>query len=56
MQAAATLAVFVGDLKRAGSGVRGFTKGHSNTSSPHNLFRVRLQFTNSAGPHLMWSR
>ena len=45
--------VFV-SAAQPGPGIQSFTKGHSNTSSPHNLFRVKLQFTNSAGPHLMW--
>ncbi len=42
--------------EQAGPGIQSLTKGHSNTFSPHNLFRAKLQFTNSAGLHLMWPR
>lgn len=39
----------------ASCGFHSFAKGHGNTSSPRNLLsRVKSQFTNSAGPHLMW--
>lgn len=31
-----------------------FCKGHTNTSSPHNLLRVELPLANRAGPQLMW--
>lgn len=48
------LTVFVGELSGPGQAFRALQKGHSNTSTPHNLFRAKLKFTNSAGPHLMW--
>lgn len=54
MSAAAFAVCWRGTHTQRGPSAQSFTKVTGNTSSPHNLFRVKLPFANSAGLHLMW--